>query len=334
MGPGGSILCLQLKPETRYITKHAVENMKEKASLIIYFFKIPFSFPLIQSNGKSENPIRIYDVEIESHIDYISEYGNIVSKNSRSGTKLTNVWISGTTHKTNRAYFYNILEHPLGGKQLDIGDILSSRIQPLAHNEGLNPLEFRLTRETRFPQLELLESGNPKITDQIDSIGPDSEVPPETMYFDASKMTFNLIKLFTRVGSSTKIVMSYSELENTPFLVLLFLHLPIILTSIVVVILVLSFDTGISKDVIQNEISRLPMQKYTTGLEFCECPICLDSFQINEDVRILCCKHCFHKDCIDSWLTSMLRCPICRKSVTKLADSENYAFYQSLNATP
>ncbi|NRA92440.1 MAG: hypothetical protein HRU26_07095, partial [Psychroserpens sp.] len=46
------------------------------------------------------------------------------------------------------------------------------------------------------------------------------------------------------------------------------------------------------------------------------CSICLESFKETVDrVRILSCYHVFHSACIDSWLTSHSRCPLCRQQV-------------------
>lgn len=43
-----------------------------------------------------------------------------------------------------------------------------------------------------------------------------------------------------------------------------------------------------------------------------ECCICLDKISFRQHLRTLCCKHKFHKKCIDSWLQRDRRCPTCR----------------------
>ncbi|ELA42059.1 uncharacterized protein VICG_00908 [Vittaforma corneae ATCC 50505] len=328
-----------MKPETQFIIQNKLKNMKEKAFLIIYLFRIPFKFSIVQTDTLFENTIKVSNIEIESHIDYLSEYGNVVSKDSKKDVKMANVWISYNSNESPNNYLYNILDHPWNVQSTKINDILASKIpniQLLTPHDGLNPLEFKFKQDknVQYFNLESQEHENPKIADKPDPYSIENEVYQDTMYFEAPRITFNMIKYLLKFSSSSKVVMNYSELQKTPFLVIFFLHLPIILTSIIIVILVLSFESGITKDLIQDEISKLPLQKYSEDLEFTECSICLDIFQVNEEVRVLSCKHCFHRNCIDSWLRSMLKCPICRNSVTKLADSQNYEFYQSLNSIP
>ncbi|XP_076309618.1 uncharacterized protein LOC143224957 isoform X1 [Tachypleus tridentatus] len=46
-----------------------------------------------------------------------------------------------------------------------------------------------------------------------------------------------------------------------------------------------------------------------------KCTICLSEFENNEDVRRLPCMHLFHIVCVDQWLTTNKRCPICRVDI-------------------
>ncbi|KAI0350339.1 hypothetical protein OH77DRAFT_1489199 [Trametes cingulata] len=43
------------------------------------------------------------------------------------------------------------------------------------------------------------------------------------------------------------------------------------------------------------------------------CLICLDDYQQDDDVRLMHCRHAFHKDCVDKWLqVGRNNCPACR----------------------
>ncbi|XP_057947956.1 RING-H2 finger protein ATL40-like [Malania oleifera] len=47
-----------------------------------------------------------------------------------------------------------------------------------------------------------------------------------------------------------------------------------------------------------------------------ECPVCLGAIVEGAKVRLLpSCKHLFHVECIDMWLSSQTTCPICRTPV-------------------
>ncbi|KAI4373567.1 hypothetical protein MLD38_011681 [Melastoma candidum] len=44
-----------------------------------------------------------------------------------------------------------------------------------------------------------------------------------------------------------------------------------------------------------------------------DCTVCLSEFQEGEKVKVIPrCRHVFHPDCLDSWLSSHLSCPVCR----------------------
>ncbi|KAK6635573.1 hypothetical protein RUM44_000826 [Polyplax serrata] len=46
-----------------------------------------------------------------------------------------------------------------------------------------------------------------------------------------------------------------------------------------------------------------------------KCTICLSEFEESEDVRRLPCMHLFHIECVDQWLSTNKRCPICRVDI-------------------
>ncbi|KAI0366945.1 hypothetical protein BV20DRAFT_971251 [Pilatotrama ljubarskyi] len=51
------------------------------------------------------------------------------------------------------------------------------------------------------------------------------------------------------------------------------------------------------------------------------CLICLDDYQPDDDVRLMHCRHAFHKDCVDKWLqVGRNNCPACRTKGVSTAD--------------
>lgn len=55
------------------------------------------------------------------------------------------------------------------------------------------------------------------------------------------------------------------------------------------------------------------------------CLICLDDYFAEDDLRVMSCKHAFHKNCVDKWLeTGRNNCPACRsKGVSTSDDLQN-----------
>ncbi|KAL3529576.1 hypothetical protein ACH5RR_008898 [Cinchona calisaya] len=78
----------------------------------------------------------------------------------------------------------------------------------------------------------------------------------------------------------------------------------------------------------QDDIEKLPSFDYSFRIDdeekeessngngsrsSLECAVCLENFKDGEKCRLLPkCNHCFHADCIDSWLAKTAACPICR----------------------
>ncbi|KIV80324.1 hypothetical protein PV11_07832 [Exophiala sideris] len=47
-----------------------------------------------------------------------------------------------------------------------------------------------------------------------------------------------------------------------------------------------------------------------------ECPVCVETFLTNDNVRILPCGHIYHHRCVDRWLLRIAgTCPVCRMKV-------------------
>lgn len=45
------------------------------------------------------------------------------------------------------------------------------------------------------------------------------------------------------------------------------------------------------------------------------CTICLSNYEVEEKIKVLPCSHIFHPACIDRWLDSKNKCPICKHDV-------------------
>uniref|UniRef100_A0A8C2W3Q4 Ring finger protein 133 n=1 Tax=Chinchilla lanigera TaxID=34839 RepID=A0A8C2W3Q4_CHILA len=47
------------------------------------------------------------------------------------------------------------------------------------------------------------------------------------------------------------------------------------------------------------------------------CVVCLEPYKPNDTIRILTCKHIFHKNCIDPWILAHGTCPMCKCDILK-----------------
>ncbi|KAM7359852.1 godzilla E3 ubiquitin protein ligase isoform 2-T2 [Cochliomyia hominivorax] len=79
-------------------------------------------------------------------------------------------------------------------------------------------------------------------------------------------------------------------------------------------------------------LKKLPIIKFTknSDLAYDTCVICLDEFAEGDKLRVLPCKHPYHSDCIDVWLTENKRdCPICKRKVFTKAVNRSHRNRQS-----
>ncbi|UJR08558.1 hypothetical protein I4U23_012819 [Adineta vaga] len=69
-----------------------------------------------------------------------------------------------------------------------------------------------------------------------------------------------------------------------------------------------------------TELERLPTiiySKTSTNIDIDEkCAVCLNEYNTGEKLKHLRCKHYFHSECIDPWLKTSTRCPVCRGEQT------------------
>ncbi|XP_029048446.1 uncharacterized protein LOC117601401 isoform X3 [Osmia lignaria lignaria] len=83
---------------------------------------------------------------------------------------------------------------------------------------------------------------------------------------------------------------------------------------------------GATQESIENHTFRHKykrVKKVENGEDAIEkCTICLSEFEDCESVRRLPCMHLFHIDCVDQWLWTNKRCPICRVDIETFLHKE------------
>lgn len=85
-----------------------------------------------------------------------------------------------------------------------------------------------------------------------------------------------------------------------------------------------NMNRGASQDTIERFTfpHKYKKVKQESDEEGDKCTICLSEFEDSEDVRRLPCMHLFHKACVDQWLSSNKRCPICRVDIEALLNKD------------
>jgi len=77
--------------------------------------------------------------------------------------------------------------------------------------------------------------------------------------------------------------------------------------------MLLALDEQIAKKTVdQSEIDGYESRPVTPSLEGSSCSVCMCDFEPDESVKVLPCKHLFHKECIAKWLSECnTSCPNC-----------------------
>ncbi|XP_010886633.1 RING finger protein 150a isoform X1 [Esox lucius] len=75
-------------------------------------------------------------------------------------------------------------------------------------------------------------------------------------------------------------------------------------------------------DAAKKAISKLQVRTIRKGdmeteSDFDNCAVCIEGYKANDVVRVLPCRHIFHKSCVDPWLLDHRTCPMCKINILK-----------------
>ncbi|XP_029357166.1 RING finger protein 150a [Echeneis naucrates] len=75
-------------------------------------------------------------------------------------------------------------------------------------------------------------------------------------------------------------------------------------------------------DAAKKAISKLQIRTIKKGdketeSDFDNCAVCIEGYKPNDVVRVLPCRHVFHKHCVDPWLQDHRTCPMCKMNILK-----------------
>ncbi|KAL4230585.1 F-BAR and double SH3 domains protein 2 [Mactra antiquata] len=72
----------------------------------------------------------------------------------------------------------------------------------------------------------------------------------------------------------------------------------------------------------KKAIAKIPQRSIKIGdkeldTEADQCAVCIESYKWNDVIRVLPCKHIFHKSCVDPWLLDQRSCPMCKMDILR-----------------
>ncbi|KAI6188565.1 RING-type domain-containing protein [Aphelenchoides besseyi] len=69
----------------------------------------------------------------------------------------------------------------------------------------------------------------------------------------------------------------------------------------------------------KKALTRIPTKPVKAGDKELDsdCPVCIDPYRAGDIVRMLPCRHVFHKTCVDPWLLEHRTCPMCKSDILK-----------------
>lgn len=127
--------------------------------------------------------------------------------------------------------------------------------------------------------------------------------------------------------NSTDALRSFSK-TSVLFVSISFIILMVISLAWLVFYYVQRFRYAHAKDRLQRRLfnaarkalTRIPTMTITPGMTQelqSDCAVCLDPYQLQDVIRLLPCKHVYHKSCIDPWLLEHRTCPMCKNDILK-----------------
>ncbi|XP_061737053.1 RING finger protein 150a isoform X1 [Nerophis ophidion] len=75
-------------------------------------------------------------------------------------------------------------------------------------------------------------------------------------------------------------------------------------------------------DAAKKAISKLQVRTIKKGdketdRDFDSCAVCIEAYKPSDVIRVLPCRHVFHKHCVDPWLHDQQTCPMCKMNILK-----------------
>jgi hypothetical protein len=151
-------------------------------------------------------------------------------------------------------------------------------------------------------------------------------VEPSQMFETLNMVVDMIMEIYPDLGEGTNAQNLTEEQTDIIKNILSSVNLPQSSTLINMILREVILRTDIKTTLSQTDLNNLETKKFSeiqgTGTDV-RCAICITEFTGDDLVRIMQCKHFFHKDCIDIYLEKYNnKCPMCRESQAPGPDTD------------
>ncbi|XP_053713551.1 RING finger protein 150a isoform X1 [Synchiropus splendidus] len=153
---------------------------------------------------------------------------------------------------------------------------------------------------------------------------------PESKGQQIASLLDKQVVVFTHITVGTRNLQKYVSRTSVVFVSISFIVLMIVSLAWLVFYYIQRFRYANARDRNQRRLgdaakkamSKLQLRTVKKGdketeSDFDNCAVCIEGYKPHDVVRILPCKHIFHKHCVDPWLLDHRTCPMCKMNILK-----------------
>uniref|UniRef100_A0A8C2YYJ2 Ring finger protein 150a n=1 Tax=Cyclopterus lumpus TaxID=8103 RepID=A0A8C2YYJ2_CYCLU len=134
---------------------------------------------------------------------------------------------------------------------------------------------------------------------------------PEPKGREIAALLEQKIMVMLHISIGTRNLQKYVSRTSVVFVSISFIVLMIISLAWLVFYYIQRFRYANARD--RNQVCV----HFETESDFDSCAVCIEGYKPNDVVRILPCRHVFHKHCVDPWLQDHRTCPMCKMNILK-----------------
>ncbi|KAJ3679924.1 hypothetical protein LUZ60_016202 [Juncus effusus] len=239
---------------------------------------------------------------------------------ARFAVPLDRTWICGSLHVADPIQACSELRKPSNGSVVSS----ASKLRFVLIVRGTCSFEEKVRNAQNSGFQAALIYNDREMTSLYSMVGDATDINIHAVFI--SRTAGETLKRFSKEDSECCINSAYDETSGT-VLVISFVSLLVILSVFGTFLFVRNChllrrgaQNNRPMSVKRQSVEMLPcfVYKFNEGNDKA-CSICLEEYRDGETVRILPCKHEFHAECVDPWLTKWgTFCPVCKHEVAQV----------------